>query len=70
VHGDGLLDDQAIGNELSDGLTGVGIADLVRLVGVQPSQSMSNLFVECCPSDNAYQILRFPQPTTEAARRF
>jgi hypothetical protein len=37
MHSDWLFDDEAIGNKLSDGLAGVGIADLVRLVGIQPS---------------------------------
>jgi hypothetical protein len=39
VHGNWLLDDEAICDELSDGLAGVGVADLVGLVGVEPSQS-------------------------------
>lgn len=36
MHRDGLADDQAIGNELADGLAGVGIADLGDLIGVDP----------------------------------
>jgi hypothetical protein len=36
VHGNGLLDDEAILDKLADGLAGVGIADLGDLVGVQP----------------------------------
>lgn len=32
VHGDWLLDDQSIGNELADGSSGVGIADLADLL--------------------------------------
>lgn len=36
VHGDGLLDDQAILDELADGLAGVGVGDLADLVGVEP----------------------------------
>jgi hypothetical protein len=41
VHGDGLLDDQAIGDQLADGLTGVGIADLGDLVGVEPDLALT-----------------------------
>lgn len=36
VGGDGLADDEAVGNELADGLAGVGVADLVDLVGIEP----------------------------------
>lgn len=36
VHGHGLADDEAIGDELADRLAGVGVADLVHLVGVDP----------------------------------
>jgi hypothetical protein len=36
VGGDGLADDQAIADELADGLARVGVADLVDLVGVEP----------------------------------
>jgi hypothetical protein len=36
VHNDGLLDDEAIGDELADRLARVGVADLVGLVGIQP----------------------------------
>ncbi len=70
MHGDWLLDDEAIFDELSDGLAGVGIADLVRLVRVQPSEPVSQLFLNLHRSITTYQILRLPQPTTDAARRF
>lgn len=36
VHGDGLADDEAIADELADGLTGVGVGDFVDLVGIEP----------------------------------
>ena len=36
MHGDGLADDEAIADELADGLTGVGVRDLVHLVGIEP----------------------------------
>jgi hypothetical protein len=38
VHCDWLADDEAISYELANGLTGVGVADLIRLVGIQPSK--------------------------------
>lgn len=41
VHGDGLSDDQAIGDELADGLAGVGVGDLVDLVGVEPNLALT-----------------------------
>lgn len=36
VHGSGLADDEAIGDELANGHAGVGVGDLADLVGVQP----------------------------------
>lgn len=41
VHGDGLADDEAIGNELADGLAGVGVGDLVDFIGIQPDLALS-----------------------------
>jgi hypothetical protein len=41
VHCDGLADDEAIGNEFADRLAGVGIGDLVDLVGVEPNLALS-----------------------------
>jgi len=41
VHGDGLADDEAIGDELADGLAGVGVGDLADLVGVKPDLSLA-----------------------------
>lgn len=41
VHGDRLLDDEAIGNELADGGTAVGVGDLVDLVGVKPDLALA-----------------------------
>ena len=41
VLGDGLSDDEAIGDELSDGLTRVGVGDLALLVGVEPDLSLA-----------------------------
>jgi hypothetical protein len=41
VHGDRLSDDKAICNELSDGLTGVGVGDLAGLVGIKPDLALS-----------------------------
>jgi hypothetical protein len=41
VHGNRLADDEAIRNELADGLTGVCIGDLVDLVRVEPDLALS-----------------------------
>lgn len=41
VHGDGLSDDEAIGDELADGLAGVGVGDLADLVGVEPNLALT-----------------------------
>ena len=36
MHGDGLADDEAVGDEFADGLARVGVRDLVHFVRVQP----------------------------------
>lgn len=41
VHGDGLSDNEAIGNELANGLAGVGVGDLVDLVGIEPNLALT-----------------------------
>lgn len=41
VHGNRLADDEAIGNQLADGLAGVGVGDLVDLVGVEPDLALA-----------------------------
>ena len=41
VHGDRLLDDEAIGNQLADGLARVGVGDLVDFVRVQPDLALA-----------------------------
>lgn len=41
MHGDWLLDDEAISNELSDGLAGVSIGDFGGLVGIEPDLALS-----------------------------
>ena len=41
MHGDGLADDEAIGDELADGLAGVGVGDLVDFVRVQPDLALA-----------------------------
>lgn len=41
VHGNWLADDEAIGNEFADGLTGVGVGDFAGLVGVEPNLALS-----------------------------
>ena len=51
VHGDWLADDEAISNQLADGLAGVGIGDLVDLVWVEPDLALS------CTGDGCRQAL-------------
>ena len=41
VHGDGLADDEAILNELADGLAGVGVGDLAHFIGVEPDLALA-----------------------------
>lgn len=41
VHGDGLADDEAIADELADGLTGVGVGDLSHLIGIEPNLALA-----------------------------
>jgi hypothetical protein len=41
VLGHGLPDDEAIGDELADGLAGVGVGDLGLLVGVEPDLALA-----------------------------
>lgn len=41
VHGDRLADDQAIADELADGLAGVGVGDLADLIGVKPNLALA-----------------------------
>ena len=41
MHGDGLADDEAIGDELADGLARVGVGDLVDFVRVQPDLALA-----------------------------
>ena len=41
MHGSLLADDEAIGDEFADGLAGIGVADLVDLVGVEPDFALA-----------------------------
>lgn len=41
VHSDWLADDEAIGDELADGLAGVGVGDLVDLIGIEPDLALA-----------------------------
>lgn len=41
MHCDRLADDETIADELTDGLTGVGVGDLVDLVGVEPDLALT-----------------------------
>lgn len=68
MHGDGLLDDEAIGDELADRLAGVGVGDLADLVGVEPNLALT------AAQDGRRQALLGPQvnptePKTSASCR-
>lgn len=41
MHGHGLADDEAIADELADGLAGVGVGDLVHLTRVEPNLALA-----------------------------
>lgn len=41
MHSHGLADDEAIADELADGLAGVGVGDLVHLIGVEPDLALA-----------------------------
>ena len=51
MHRDLLANDEAIGDELSDRLAGVGVGDLVDLVGVEPD------FALAAPGDRGREAL-------------
>ena len=40
MHGDGLSDDEAICNELSDCLARVGVGDFAGLIGIEPDLAL------------------------------
>lgn len=41
MHGDGLADDEAILDELADGLAGVGVCDFALLAWVEPDLALA-----------------------------
>ena len=41
MHRHGLSDDEAIGDQLADGLTGVGVRDFALLIGVEPDLALA-----------------------------
>lgn len=41
VHGDLFANDEAIGNELADGLAGVGVGDFIDFIRVKPDLALS-----------------------------
>ena len=41
MHCDGLADDETIADEFADGLAGVGVADLVDLIRVEPDLALT-----------------------------
>ena len=51
MHGDLLADDEAIGDELADGLAGVGIGDFRGLVRIEPD------FALPAPNDGGCEAL-------------
>jgi hypothetical protein len=44
VHGHRLADDEAIADQLSDGLTGVGVGDFVHFVGIEPDLALATSY--------------------------
>ena len=44
MHGNGLADDEAIGDEFADGLTRVGLADFDHFVGVKPDLALTTAY--------------------------
>jgi hypothetical protein len=63
VHGDGLLDDEAIGDELADGLPRVGVGDLADLIGVEPDLALTDA------QDGRRQPLLGPQVNPTAGQK-
>lgn len=68
MHSDGLANDEAIGNELADGLAGVGVGDLVDLIRVEPNLALATsnhgggealLSTEIDPKEEFSSALRF-----------
>lgn len=47
MHGDGLADDEAILDELADGLAGVGVRDFALLAWVEPDLALAAAD-DCC----------------------
>ena len=41
VHGDWFADDEAISDEFSDGLAGIGVGDFVDFIGVEPDLALA-----------------------------
>ena len=44
MHRNLLANDEAIGDELADGLAGVGVRDLVHFVGVEPDLALATTY--------------------------
>ena len=41
MHGNRLANDEAIGDELADGLAGVGVGDLIDFIWVEPDLALA-----------------------------
>lgn len=41
MHGDRFLDDEAIGQQLADGLAGIGVGDFVDFIGIEPNLALA-----------------------------
>jgi len=41
VHGHWFLDDETVDDKFTDGLTGIGVADLAHLIGVEPDLALT-----------------------------
>jgi len=48
VHGDWLSDDEAIGHELADGLTGVRVRDFVDFIRIEPNLTLTAAYHGRC----------------------
>lgn len=71
---DGLADDEAIGNELANGLARVGVRDFVDFVGIEPDLALATannrgsetlLSAEVDPAELSCQLHSTPKPACD-----